>query len=403
MASQLPEDRPVAPPPAGGMIGRIQRILLQPKAEWPAIAAEPATAKQTFMHWAVPLAAIPPVASLIGGQLFGYGGFGFSYKPPLGGALTSAVLSYAMALLGVWVIALIIDWLAPNFGATKNQDAAMKVAAYSYTAGWVAGVLMLVPSLGIIAGLIGLYGFYLLWLGLPVVMRAPADKATTYTAATVVAAIIVFIVTGAVVAAITSAAASTMPYAASAAGTTSGTLSVPGGGSVDLGKLDAAAKQMEAQANGLQGNGAPAKLVAGTALAQLLPTAVGGWTRTAVENESGGAGGLGASTATGTYTQGSDEMKLSVADLGAMGALAALGSAFNVNASKQTATGYERTSTADGRMVNEKWNASDRHGSYTTVLANRFSITAEGTAADAGQFKAAATAVDGGRLAALAR
>lgn len=395
MASQLPDDRPAAPPPASGMAGRIQRILLQPKAEWPLIAAEPASAKQTFVQWAVPLAAIPPVAGLIGGQLFGFGAFGFNYKPPLMSALTTALLGYAMALAGVWVIALIIDWLAPNFGATKGKDAAMKVAAYSYTASWVAGVLMIVPSLGIIAMLASLYGFYLLWLGLQHVMRTPEDKAAVYTAATVVAAIVVYFITAAIVGAVATAAMSTMPYSASAA-TTGGTVTVPGRGSLDLGKLGAAAEQMKAQSNG-----APAKLVPAADLQALLPAAIGGWTRTAIESESGGAAGVGASTATGTYTQGSDQLKLSVADMGAMGALASLGGALNVNASKETATGYERTTTVNNQMVNEKWDSSDRHGSYTTVVGSRFSISAEGTAPDAAQFKAVANAVDAARLAGM--
>lgn len=396
MASQFPDNHSAPPPPAGGgMVGRVQRILLKPKEEWPRIAAEPATAKETFVKWAVPLAAIPAVASFLGGQLFGYGAFGIRYQPAFGPALTSAVLQYAMALVGVWVIALIIDWLAPNFGATRGKDAAMKVAAYSYTAGWVAGILMIVPSLAIIAGLAGLYGFYLLWLGLPIVMRAPADKATTYTAVTVAAAIVVYLIAGAIVGAVASSAAMGPTYSA---GTASGTISVPGGGSVDLGKLDAAARQMEAQAKG-----APAKLVAGADLQALLPASVGGWTRTAIENESGGAAGIGAATATGTYTQGSDQIKLSVSDLGAMGALAGLGAAFNVNASKETADGYERTTTADNRMINEKWNWGARRGSYTTVLGNRFSISAEGTAPSADAFKTVVAAVDAGRLAALAR
>lgn len=395
MASEFPDEHRSAPPPAGGLVGRVQRILLKPRDEWPRIAAEPATAKQTFVKWAVPLAAIPAVASFIGGQLFGYGAFGFHYKPAFVPALTSAVLQYAMALVGVWVIALIIDWLAPNFNATRGKDAAMKVAAYSYTAAWVAGVLMIVPSLGLIAGLLGLYSFYLLWLGLSIVMKAPADKATTYTALSVVAAVVVYLIAGAIVGSLANSAALSPSYSAS---TTTGTVTVPGGGSIDLGKLDAAAKQLEAQTNG-----APAKLVAGGDLQGLLPASIGGWTRTAVESESGGAAGVGAATATGTYTQGADEIKLSVSDLGAMGALAGLGAALNVNSNKETANGYERTTTANSRMVNEKWDSGTRRGSYTTVLGNRFSISAEGSAQSADAFKAVASGVDVGRLAALAK
>jgi H+/Cl- antiporter ClcA len=91
---------------------------------------------------------------------------------------------------------------------------AFKVAAYSNTAGWVAGLLMILPQLTVIAGLISLYGFYLLYLGLPVLMKAPKEKALAYTIVTVIAAIILFVVVGAVVGAVGSIFTPVMPIGA---------------------------------------------------------------------------------------------------------------------------------------------------------------------------------------------
>src|SRR3546814_19914555 len=90
--------------------------------------------------------------------------------------------------VGVWVLAWIINALAPTFEATRNPVQAMKVAAYSATAAWVAGVFQIVPSLGWIGAILGLYSLYLLYLGLPILMKAPAAKAMAYTLATTVAA-----------------------------------------------------------------------------------------------------------------------------------------------------------------------------------------------------------------------
>src|SRR3546814_8308964 len=92
-----------------------------------------------------------------------------------------------MAFVGVWVLAWIINALAPTFEATRNPVQAMKVAAYSATAAWVAGVFQIVPSLGWIGAILGLYSLYLLYLGLPILMKAPAAKAMAYTLATIVA------------------------------------------------------------------------------------------------------------------------------------------------------------------------------------------------------------------------
>ena len=103
------------------------------------------------------------------------------------GALSSAVVDFAMGLIGVYVLSLIIDALAPTFGGQKDRMQALKVAAYSGTAAWVAGIFLIFPPVMLLA-VLGLYSFYLLYLGLPRLMKTPQDKATGYTAAVVVAA-----------------------------------------------------------------------------------------------------------------------------------------------------------------------------------------------------------------------
>lgn len=234
MASEFPNEPggvppqspipPSAPAPAGGgMIGRIQRLLLRPREEWARIDPEPTTAMQVFMSWAVPLAAIGPICGFIGAQVFGVRILFATFRPPLVTSLITAIVGYVMALVGTWVLAMIIDALAPNFGGVKNQNQAMKVAAYSYTAAWVAGVLSIIPLLGMIGALLGLYSFYLMWVGLPMLMKSPADKATGYVIVTIVVAIVVFIVIALIAGAISGA----MMGAA--------TLGNPGTGSVTLG------------------------------------------------------------------------------------------------------------------------------------------------------------------------
>lgn len=185
-------------PPAvdPSLVSRVKYILTRPKFEWPVIDAESATIKGLFTSYAVILAAIPAVSTIVGQIAFGHRG--------LVGPVLAGALSYVLSLLSVYVLGLIIDALAPTFGGTKNPVKAMQVAVYSMTAAWVAGVLNIIPTLGWLAGLIGLYGFYLMYLGLPVLMKTAADKALGYTIVVVVAAIIlnaiVFAIVGAVIA-----------------------------------------------------------------------------------------------------------------------------------------------------------------------------------------------------------
>lgn len=410
-----PTPPPYSPPPAPGgtgMVDRIKNILLSPKTEWDRIDAEPMTEQGIFTSWVLPLAAIGPVCSFIGGQVFGYGAFGIVYKPPLVAALVTAILTFALAVGVVWVIAKIIDALAPNFGGTKNPIAATKVAAFSYTASFLAGVFGIIPMLGMLA-ILGLYSFYLLYVGLPKLMKAPQDKAIGYTVVTVLVGVVCSIVIGVVAGAATAMVAPAALMSATA-GTTSGTLNVPGG-SVDLAKLEAASKQIETQAKAMEasanaaaaGNAAAVngavKVADPNALAALLPTMAAGWNRTTIESSGAGAAGVGGSTAKGEYSLGANSATLSVTDMGAMGAIAALGSAFNVQSNKTTSTGYEKAGTVDGRMTSEKWDSGTKHGNYSTIVANRFVVEVDGQADSVDALKALAGSVNQGTLAGMAK
>lgn len=177
------------------LVERVKRILLSPQTEWEVIAAEPATVAELYTRYIVPLAAIGPVAQLIGYSLFGMSVFGTTYRVPVVAGLTTAIVSYVLILAGTYLLALIIDALAPTFNGQRNQIQALKVAAYSSTAGWVAGVFALIPGLRILT-LLGLYSCYLLYLGLPVLMKTPRDRALVYTGVVIIAAIVVFVITG---------------------------------------------------------------------------------------------------------------------------------------------------------------------------------------------------------------
>jgi hypothetical protein len=187
------------------------------------------------------------------------------------------------------------------------------------------------------------------------------------------------------------------------AGTVSGTLNVPGAGSVDLGKLEEAGKKLEESTKAMQnGQGKPA--IATDVLQGLMPAALpGGLTRTSIESASAGAAGMGGSNVEARYGSGENEIRLSITDLGAMGGLAALGSAFNVQSSKQTETSYEKVGKVDGRMTTEKYDSTDKRGEYGTLVGDRIMVQAEGNAPSIDALKAAVAAVDLAKVEALAK
>lgn len=193
-----------ANPPAidPSFVARVKGILFQPKREWEVIDNEYATVKSVFVPYALVLAAIGPICSFIGLVFIGATVLGTTMKYPLAAAAVSSVISYVLGLVGVYVVALIINALAPSFGGQKNPVKAAQVAVYSWTAAWVVGVFGLVPMLGVLA-ILGLYSLYLLYLGLPKLMKAPQDKAVAYTIVSVICGIGVFFVVGLISTAIT--------------------------------------------------------------------------------------------------------------------------------------------------------------------------------------------------------
>src|SRR5690606_14492177 len=119
------------------LVDRAKSIILSPKTEWPKIATETDSVKDIFLKYAVPLAAIGPVASLIGGQLFGYGGmFGFSWKPSIGSASSMSITSYVLSLVSLFIVAWIANFLSPKFGGQESFEKAFRLCAYSFTAAW---------------------------------------------------------------------------------------------------------------------------------------------------------------------------------------------------------------------------------------------------------------------------
>lgn len=177
---------------------RIKGILLKPKEEWQTIAGETTSIAELYKNYIILLAAIGPVASFIGMSLVGVGlPGGGAYRVSITTGIMSAVVQYVLTLVSVYILAFIIDALAPTFSGEKNLNQAFKLAAYSYVPGWLVGVFALIPALRIL-GILGLYGLYLLYLGLPVLMKSPKEKSTGYTVAVIIAAIIIFVVIGAI-------------------------------------------------------------------------------------------------------------------------------------------------------------------------------------------------------------
>lgn len=175
------------------VIQRARSLLVSPRTEWPVIAAEPATVADLYRNYIMILAAIPSVCGFVKSSVLGYAWHGFRvYRLGMGVGLAAAVIQYIIALIGVYVLAVIIEALAPNFSGQPNRVQALKLAGYSYTASWVAGFAQVLPGLYALFALAGaIYSVFLLYLGLPATMKVVPEQVDGYTAVIVIIALVV--------------------------------------------------------------------------------------------------------------------------------------------------------------------------------------------------------------------
>jgi len=175
------------------IIQRVIGILTKPNQEWEKIKGEQTDIVSLFMKYAIVLAAIPAIAGFFGWIAIGKSYMGYTVRMPFGRGILLLAFTYILSLAGVFLLGFVIDVLATNFGSTKNLDEAVKIAVYSSTASWVAGVLSIIPILAPLGLLAGLYSLYLLYLGIKIVKTPAKDKEVSYFIVTIIAYIVITI------------------------------------------------------------------------------------------------------------------------------------------------------------------------------------------------------------------
>jgi hypothetical protein len=396
---------------APGLLARIKNMILSPSSEWQAIAPEATSVAQLYVGYVTPLAVLAALIGFLRMSVIGVStALGGSFRTPIGSGLTYTALTFASALIGVFVVGLIINALAPKFSGTRDQRQALKVSAYSLTPAMLGSVLSLSPVLPTLLQLLaGLFGIYVLYLGLPVVMQAPKEKAFGYTASVVICSILFGILLG-VLSAFAHIGAAGAPrglfgstpteraaeqaavrdQGAAAVGSTIGNLlGTDEKGKAGLGAaLSNLAKAGENQAQtansgstpasnaqsplsaagglmtalgGALGGPHPVNTVDFKTLTSMLPASLPGMKRVAAVGENQGALGVKASSAKADY-QGSNgsSVQIEIADMSGISGLMDLAGSLVQNTTSESDSGYVKDVVICARTVHEKFEAHDR-------------------------------------------
>jgi hypothetical protein len=405
------------------LVDRAKNICLTPKTEWLVIAGEVETPQALITDYVAPLAAIGAVAGFIGSSIVGVSlPFLGTYRTPLIAGLTVAIFGFVMAIVGVFVLSYIINALAPTFGGQQSTAMALKIAVYSYTPAWIAGVLRIVPSLGLLIVLAALYSLYLLYLGLPRLMKCPEDKAIGYTAVIVICAIVFGIIVASITALFAGAGMiGSRPYGAAFPGSSRGS-DVEFSRDSPAGKLQEMSKKLEennrtmeaARKNGdsagqmtaamaslgtILGGGKRVDPIGVDQLKPFVPDTFAGLPRRSSNVEKNGIAGLMVSKADATFGDGAGKsVRLEISDTGGVSGLVGLAGWVGVQGEKEDDNGIERTQKINGRLVHEKTSKRGGSNEYGIVLGERFIVSASGSGVDLDQLKTAVANLDLGKL-----
>lgn len=386
---------PLASTDRAALLQRVLDILMRPRDTWLQIDAEDGNPARIYLGYLVFLAAIPAVAGFIGYSLIGVGAFGISVRVPVVQGLVSMVVGYVLSLAMVYVLALIANMLAPRFQAQQDMGSAFKLVAYASTAGMLGGVFSILPSLAMLGLLAALYSVYLLYTGIPVLMKAPQEKAVGYTAALVVCGILAGIVVGLATSLVTPGARGLGAGMAGMGDTGSVAMKVPGTDiKIDTGRLEEASRKMEeAQAKGdTQAAAKAATEMMGAALGgkggepfapkllrDTLPERVGDLPRTAIEARSESAMGMQFTHVSAQYTHEDKELEIQIQDLGAVPALRmAMAGWATTTAESENADEVERIYRQGDTTIKESYRKDGSSSDVALMLPNGVMVQAYG-------------------------
>jgi len=419
------------------LVDRVKNITLRPATEWPVIAGEPSSVGGLYSGYVAPLAAINPIALFIGLSIVGVSiPFVGTYRTPLSSGLTQAVVSFVLALVGVLLMAAIVNALAPTFGGRRNLNEAFKLVAYSATPGFVAGILSLFPPLAMLELLAALWGLYVFYLGVPVVMRTTRDKALPYTALCIVCAFVLGVALSITIGTVVGVSRfATAGYGQASRADSDGQAKAVAATILGnaMGGADSDKKQAASMVNGVAqaakavnsataSGDANAQAQAGVnmlkslvtagkdavkpvpreALKAILPESIAGMARAGAASKSGQFAGIAASSATANYSDGKTRsIELGIADMGNMGGLAMLANLGANLASSESDDGYTKTVDVAGRKIHEQWTVAGQKSELYEIVDDRFAVTVSGAGVPIDTALQAIQSIDAGRFAQL--
>lgn len=173
-----------------------RRTPLSFSRQWEYIADWRDAQHKRFLIYPVLGALLPAVSWYIGLTQVGWSvGDGEMLRLTTDSAARIIALMYLAMLFCIAVVGYIVHWMSDTYGCDTTFPKGITVTSLTATPLFLFGVLGLYPLfwLDLMVGLLSLsWSIYLLYVGIPIVMRIPPERGFFYASAIVAACLVVF-------------------------------------------------------------------------------------------------------------------------------------------------------------------------------------------------------------------
>ena len=180
------------------MIQHTFGLLTRPANQWRTIAELPESSFRTLVLYPCIMAILPAVAWYYGTSRVGWsvGDHGDTIKLTVESARQLSVLFYLAMVACVVVIGYFIHWMSDTYGADSTVTKGIVIAGMASTPMFLAGAVGFYPLLwlDLLIGVAAVsWAVYLLYLGIPIIMKIPEERGFLFSSAVLGVALVILI------------------------------------------------------------------------------------------------------------------------------------------------------------------------------------------------------------------
>lgn len=180
------------------MIQHTIGLLLRPSEQWRIVAQLPERSRNVLVLYPCIFALLPAIAWYYGTSQVGWttGLQGNVVRLTADSAFQISVLFYLVMVGSVAIIGFFIHWMSQTYGAESTIPKGIVIAGLTATPLFITGLVGFYPTLwlDLLIGVVAIsWAVYLMYLGIPIMMKIPEERGFLFSSAVLAIAMVVLV------------------------------------------------------------------------------------------------------------------------------------------------------------------------------------------------------------------